>query len=105
MRRSASEVINNLESRIARLEKQARSPIVGRVGVNIRDPKAKSEAKTWSSAKAFFKEVDALGTAINLHDTGNGLIFMGGGEPYINVTKESLLLNLIEEGTSSKIVK
>lgn len=118
MRRSANEVIRNLEQRIARLERQAGSPIVGGVGVNLGSSKSETAKKTWSSASAFFKDVDALGT-IRLHDMGkdydtgikDSLMFVAetsnedvSADPYIIVSKESLLLNLIAEGTSSKIV-
>ena len=119
MRRSASEIISELEQRIARLEKQAGSPIVGGVGVNLGTSKSETAKKTWSSASAFFKDVDALGRVCTLHDMGkdydtgikDSLMFVAetsnedvSADPYIIVSKESLLLNLIAEGTSSKIV-
>ena len=119
MRRTASEVIRELELRVARLERQAGSPIVGGVGINLGTSKSGTAKKTWSSASAFFKDVNALGGKISLHDndedfdTGikDSLMFVAetgnkdvSADPYIIVSKESLLLNLIAEGTSSKIV-
>ena len=119
MRRTASQVIRSLEARVARLERQAGSTIVGGVGVNLGSESAETVKKTWSSASAFFKDVDALGNTISLHDMGkdydtgikDSLMFVAetgnsdvSADPYLIVSKESLLLNLIAEGTSS-IVK
>jgi hypothetical protein len=125
MRKSASEVIRNLENRIARLEKQSGISIVGGVGVNLGSPRAETEKKTWSSAKEFFKDVDNLLNdsfyryieQIEIgqdYDTGikDALMFVArstsdghdvSDDPYIIVSKSSLLNRLIEEGTSSSI--
>jgi len=61
MRRTASEVIRDLEMRVARLERRATvNGIVGGFAVNPGSPYFKVKEKTWSNASDFFKDVKSL---------------------------------------------